>query len=105
MVLLAVVILAAGVLILAQHQAAQAASGVGSAAKSASNPGITRPPQQASVASATCTDPTMKARFMSQWNAMIVSASGTVNPNGYLKVIGSDLIPYHSIETFMIEAP
>jgi len=105
MVLLAVVILAAGVLVLSQHQAAQAASGGGAVAKNVSNPGITRPPQLSSVASATCTDPTMKARFMAQWNSMIVSSTGTVNPNGYLKVIGSDLIPYHSVETFMVEAP
>jgi hypothetical protein len=47
----------------------------------------------------------MQTRFIDQWQSMIRSASGTLNPNGYLKVIGTDLIPYHSIETFMVEAP
>lgn len=64
-------------------------------------------PNANSVAQAAtpCPDPTMQARFMDQWRSMIKDASGTVNPNGYLKVIGTDLIPYHSVETFMIEAP
>jgi len=63
-------------------------------------------PSGAAAAAATpCPGSPMYARFTSQWQSMIKSASGTVNPNGYLKVIGTDLIPYHSIETFMVEAP
>jgi len=103
--LLGLLIVAAGIFLASQSHPVQAASEAGQAAGHVSNPGITRPPAQGSVASATCTDPTMKARFMAQWNSMIVSSTGTVNPNGYLKVIGSDLIPYHSVETFMVEAP
>lgn len=62
-------------------------------------------PLIANVNATLCPGSTMQARFIDQWQSMIKSASGTTNPNGYLKVIGTDLIPYHSVETLMVEAP
>src|SRR5688572_29276337 len=92
-VIVGYLIIIVGVLLVAQAISAQAAPGGGRNAHPVAQVGTP------------CPDPVMQSRFMDQWRSMIRSASGTVNPNGYLKVIGTDLIPYHSVETFMIEAP
>jgi hypothetical protein len=61
--------------------------------------------QAAPYLQGSCPPSPMQNRFLQQWQSMVRSATGTVNPNGYFRQIGTDLIPYHSIETLLIEAP